>query len=72
MSHAYRIKNLGFDFIVFGLTEGANDYALLKIDALGNLIWNKTFGGTNADHCFAMDLSADGHIYSQDTDLIWD
>ncbi len=30
MSHAYRIKNTGSDFVVSGLTEGANDYALLK------------------------------------------
>ena len=62
MSHAYRIKNTGSDFVVSGLTEGANDYALLKIDASGNIIWNKTFGGSNLDHCFAMDLAADGNI----------
>lgn len=62
MSHAYRIKNTGSDFVVSGLTEGANDYALLKIDVSGNIIWNKTFGGSNLDHCFAMDLAADGNI----------
>ena len=62
MSHAYRIKNTGSDVVVSGLTEGANDYALLKIDASGNIIWNKTFGGSNLDHCFAMDLAADGNI----------
>jgi len=63
MAHAYRIKNLGSDFVVSGLTEGANDYAVLKIDASGNMIWNKTFGGSNSDHCFAMDLSADGGVF---------
>lgn len=62
MAHAYRIKKLGTDFLISGLTEGATDYALLKIDASGNIIWNKTFGGSNSDHCFAMDLSADGDI----------
>jgi len=62
MSHAYRIKNTGSEFLVSGLTEGANDYALLKIDVSGNIIWNKTFGGSNLDHCFAMDLAADGNI----------
>ena len=62
MAQAYRIENLGSDFIIAGLTEGANDYALLKIDASGNVIWNKNFGGANSDHCFAMDLSADGQI----------
>ena len=63
MAHAYRIKKLGADFMVSGLTEGANDYALLKIDASGNIIWNKTFGGSNLDHCFAMDLSTEGDIF---------
>ena len=63
MAHAYRIKKLGSDFMVSGLTEGANDYALLKIDTSGNIIWNKTFGGANLDHCFAMDLSTEGDIF---------
>ena len=63
IAHAYRIKKLGSDFMVSGLTEGANDYALLKIDASGNIIWNKTFGGANLDHCFAMDLSTEGYIF---------
>jgi hypothetical protein len=63
IAHAYRIKKLGSDFMVSGLTEGANDYALLKIDASGNIIWNKTFGGANLDHCFAMDLSTEGDIF---------
>ncbi|MDG1349620.1 MAG: hypothetical protein P8P80_00855 [Crocinitomicaceae bacterium] len=63
IAHAYRIKKSGSDFMVSGLTEGANDYALLKIDASGNIIWNKTFGGANLDHCFAMDLSTEGDIF---------
>jgi len=63
MAHAYRIKKLGSDFMVSGLTEGANDYALLKIDASGNIIWNKTFGGANLEHWFAMDLSTEGDIF---------
>jgi len=63
MAHAYRIKKSGSDFMVSGLTEGANDYALLKIDASGNVIWNKIFGGANLDHCFAMDLSTEGDIF---------
>jgi hypothetical protein len=63
MAHAYRVKKSGSDFMVSGLTEGAKDYALLKIDASGNIIWNKTFGGSNLDHCFAMDLSTEGDIF---------
>lgn len=63
MAHAYRVKKSGSNFMVSGLTEGANDYALLKIDASGNIIWNKTFGGSNLDHCFAMDLSTEGDIF---------
>jgi len=63
LSHAYRIKNYNNEYIISGLTEGASDYGLIKIDSIGNIIWSKEFGGSNSDHCFGMDLSNDGSIF---------
>ncbi|MBL6660679.1 MAG: hypothetical protein ISP70_04210 [Crocinitomicaceae bacterium] len=63
MAQAYRIKKLGDDFVISGLTQGASDYKLIKINIDGNVMWSKTFGGSNSDHCFGMDTSADGSIY---------
>lgn len=63
MSHAYRVKPTGSDYIISGTTEDAQQYAVIKIDNSGNVEWNKTYGGTNQDHCFGMDLAADGSIF---------
>jgi len=63
ISHAYRIKNIGPDYIISGLTQDAQDYALLRIDNSANIIWTKTFGGSNSDHCFGMDISTDDFIF---------
>jgi hypothetical protein len=62
MAHAYRIKLLGNDFVISGLTEGANDYALINMGSEGNINWSKTFGGSNLDHCFGMDISSDEKV----------
>ncbi|WP_028978779.1 T9SS type A sorting domain-containing protein [Sporocytophaga myxococcoides] len=40
--------------------NGASDYWLLKIDALGNKIWNKTFGGSNDDRLVKVSPAANG------------
>jgi hypothetical protein len=63
MAQAYRIKKLGNEFVISGLKEGAADYVLVKINNEGNLIWSKTFGGSNSDHCFGMDISSDGGVF---------
>ncbi len=34
---------------IVGKTTEVNDYWLLKLDAEGNLLWNKTYGGTKDD-----------------------
>ena len=33
------------------------------MDSIGQVIWNKEYGGSNSDHCFGMDLSNDGFIF---------
>ncbi|MCH2223884.1 MAG: hypothetical protein MK066_03870 [Crocinitomicaceae bacterium] len=63
LSHPYRIKSYNNESFISGLTDGANDYGLIKINNVGNVIWSKKFGGANADHCFGMDISADGSIF---------
>ena len=62
-SHAYRIKEFGGAMFVSGLSAGAEEYNLMKFDFSGNIIWNKTFGGTGNDHCFGMDLNSSGEIF---------
>ena len=62
LSHPYRIKSYKQEIIVSGLTDGANDYGLIKLDSTGAIIWSKKYGGSSPDHCFGMDVSIDGSI----------
>ena len=43
----------------FGVNSGFNVW-LLKIDALGNLLWDKTFGGDGNDRALSANQSSDG------------
>ncbi len=70
------IGGAGFDFIysilettddgivMVGLTSsygaGNNDVYLMKIDSVGNLVWEKTFGGTGSDIGISIALTFDG------------
>ena len=63
LSHAYRVKVYNEKLYLSGLTDGANDYGLMKVDQSGNILWFKTFGGTNQDHCFGMDQNPEGFIF---------
>ncbi|MEE2681423.1 MAG: hypothetical protein VX641_03525 [Planctomycetota bacterium] len=63
LSQAYRVKPAGSDFIISGGTEDALQYGVIKIDSDGTVLWNRNFGGSNEDHCFGMDLGADGSIF---------
>jgi len=64
MAHGYRIINHNNELIISGLTEGAKDYALVKTSISGNnVLWNKTFGGNGNDHCFGLDVNANGEIF---------
>ena len=63
LAQAYRIDSLNNEFYISGLTENASDYGLIKTDSIGNVIWNKKYGGPLADHCFGMDMGDDGSIF---------
>ena len=63
LAQAYRIGSLNNEFYISGLTENASDYGLIKTDSIGNVIWNKKYGGPSADHCFGMDMGDDGSIF---------
>lgn len=63
LSHAYRIKEYNDYYFISGLTANAQDYGLMKIDSELNVIWFKTFGGDKSDHCFGLDINADGDIF---------
>ena len=39
---------------------GASDFWLVKTDANGNMEWNKTYGGTNADVAYSIIQTSDG------------
>ena len=63
LSQGYRIKNINNELIIAGLTENAEDFGIIKINLKGDIIWNKSFGGNNLDHCFGMDVDSLGNIY---------
>ena len=41
-------------------SRGGGDYWVVKIDAAGNKLWDKTFGGTGVDDLRSIVTSADG------------
>src|SRR5689334_20157735 len=50
-------------YIIAGSTSsfgaGAVDVYLLKVDSVGNVQWQKTFGGNNIDRGYSLDITAD-------------
>ena len=63
MSHAYRIKSINNDIYISGLPNGAEDYALIKMNLSGDVIWSNVYGGSDSDHCFAMDVNDKNEIF---------
>ena len=60
-------------YILAGWTDsfgaGANDAWLIKTDANGIKVWDKTFGGSNSDCAFTMQRTSDGgYILAGSTD----
>ncbi len=41
-------------------THGLGDYWLVKLDAAGNIIWEKTYGGSNNEICHTVITDTDG------------
>jgi len=52
------------EYIVAGITAsfgaGLGDVFLVKMDANGNIIWAKTYGGTNTDLAYSVQQTSDG------------
>ena len=50
-------------YIIAGSTSsfgaGATDVFLIKVDSLGNLQWQKTFGGNNIEKGYSLDITSD-------------
>ncbi len=44
-------------------SKGGNDYWIIKIDALGNVLWDKTIGGNNEDILFSIKEDNSGNFY---------
>ena len=42
-------------------TRGSWDYWIVKTDALGNKVWDKTIGGAADDMCLTLDQLSDGN-----------
>ena len=66
LAQAYRIAKHGQALIISGLVWNEDDnldFGLLKLNADGSRVWGRLFGGTRDDHCFGMDLGADGSIF---------
>ncbi|AOW10978.1 Ig-like domain-containing protein [Flavobacterium gilvum] len=42
-------------------SRGFGDYWILKIDAIGNIIWQKTIGGNNGDYAKSIITTSDGN-----------
>jgi hypothetical protein len=62
------IKNDGY--VVAGYSDmgdGNYDFLLLKIDASGNVLWKKTYGGAQSDKAYAMIATSDACIVAGDT-----
>lgn len=45
---------------VSGTNHGSNDYWVLKLDANGNIVWNKLLGGSGNDQATSVQQTSDG------------
>lgn len=43
-------------------TYGDWDYWLVKVDTAGNILWNRSYGGSDIDLLFAMNNASDGNL----------
>jgi hypothetical protein len=48
--------------------HGANDYWVVKLDGLGNIVWQKCLGGSSTDYAYSIQQTADsGYIVAGST-----
>ena len=40
--------------------HGSNDYWIVKLDNVGNMIWEKSLGGSGSDHAYSIQQTTDG------------
>ena len=70
--------SFSYDYEVTGhhSFSGSDDYWIVKLDAIGNIQWEKSFGGTSNDEAYAVQQTSDGgyivagFAYSSDGDVI--
>jgi len=57
-------QNTDSTYIIAGFTQSfpgpEAKFYLLKLDAAGNLLWDKTYGGGGYDRCYSVDITTDG------------
>ena len=62
------------DIIVAGVTNsfgaGNSDVWVLRLDANGNVKWQKTYGGSKSDKAFAVAIAPNGNVIVGGTDLL--
>lgn len=58
---------LGNSYVVgswFNSSSNSDDVLISKLDVNGNLIWQKTWGGTEDDHGYGISLDPSGYVYA--------
>jgi hypothetical protein len=45
------------------ISRGGNDFWILRVDSIGNVVWDKTIGGSANDNCKAVTITSNGKIF---------
>jgi len=70
----YSVAAASDGYIIAGYTDmfcnGTSDAILVKTDLNGNHVWNKTYGGPNAEHSFSVAAASDGYVIAGNTHIL--